>query len=297
MQEVRQPAVAGSFYPADAKKLRHQIDQLLEEAHGAANGASPDSADSVRAPHHDTIGPRALIAPHAGYIYSGPTAASAFDTLTPVAAGIRRVVVIGPSHFVPFTGVALPEATVFRTPFGDLELDAEGVSALRELPHIVTLAEPHRREHAVEVELPFLQTVLGDFSIVPLVTGAATPGQVAEILEILWDDDTLVVVSSDLSHFHDYETARRLDDATAQIIVSGGPHELGEGSACGRLAIQGLKITCGHRGMDISLLDLRNSGDTAGTPNEVVGYGAFRVGASANASSSQALAPARFATR
>ncbi len=283
MQEVRQTAVAGSFYPADAEKLRHQIDQLLEEARGAASGTVPDSVDSARASHHDTIGPLALIAPHAGYIYSGATAASAFDTLARVAAGIHRVVVIGPSHFVPFTGVALPEATVFRTPFGDLELDAEGVGALRELPQIVTLAEPHRREHAVEVELPFLQTVLDDFSIVPLVTGAASAGQVAEILEILWDDHTLVVVSSDLSHFHDYDTARRLDAATAQIIVSGGPHELGEGSACGRLAIQGLKITSGRRGMDISLLDLRNSGDTAGPPNEVVGYGAFRVDAPAGA--------------
>lgn len=280
MQDVRPAAVAGSFYPVDPEKLRQQIDQLLEEACGPADGAPPGSTDSAGAPHHDRPGPRALIAPHAGYIYSGPTAASAFDTLARVAARIRRVVVIGPSHFVPFAGVALPEATVFRTPLGDLELDAEGVGALHELSQMVTLAEPHRREHAVEVELPFLQTVLGDFSIVPLVTGEATAEQVAEVLEILWDNHTLVVVSSDLSHFHDYDTARRLDAATAQTIVAGDPRELGEGSACGRLAIQGLKIAARRRGMDISLLDLRNSGDTAGSRHEVVGYGAFRVDAS-----------------
>lgn len=295
MQDVRQAAVAGSFYPADAEKLRHQIDQLLEEAggsaDGSANGAPPASTDSAGAPHHDRL-PRALIAPHAGYIYSGPTAASAFDTLARVAGGIRRVVVIGPSHFVPFAGVALPEATVFRTPLGDLELDAEGVGALHELPQMVTLAEPHRREHAVEVELPFLQTVLDEFSIVPLVTGGATSEQVAEVLETLWDDGTLVVVSSDLSHFHDYATARRLDAATAQTIVAGDSHELGEGSACGRLAIQGLKVAARRRGMDISLLDLRNSGDTAGSRNEVVGYGAFRVDASADAQQAAKQPPA-----
>lgn len=288
MQEVREAAVAGSFYPADPEELRHEIEQLLEEACGPADGAPPrptDPADADGAPPHDRQGPRALIAPHAGYIYSGPTAASAFNTLTRVAAGTRRVVVIGPSHFVPFAGVALPAATVFRTPFGDLELDAEGVDALHDLPQVVTSAEPHRREHAIEVELPFLQRVLDDFSIVPLVTGGATAEQVAEVLETLWDDDTLVVVSSDLSHFHDYETAHRLDVATAQTIVAGDAHELREGSACGRLAIQGLKIAAGRRGMDISLLDLRNSGDTAGARTEVVGYGAFRVDTSADAGS------------
>jgi AmmeMemoRadiSam system protein B len=280
MQDVRQAAVAGRFYPADPEQLGRQIDQLLEEARGAVDGApyGPDGA-----PDRHAGGPRALIAPHAGYVYSGPTAAIAFDTLAQVRAGIRRVVVIGPSHFVPFAGVALPEATVFRTPFGDLEVDAEGAGALRELSQVVSSAEPHRREHAVEVELPFLQTVLGDFSIVPLVTGEATAAQIAEALEALWDDDTLVVVSSDLSHFHDYDTARRLDAATARTIVTGDPQELVEGSACGRLAIQGLKIAARRRGMDMSLLDLRNSGDTAGPRDEVVGYGAFRADASAEA--------------
>jgi len=266
MQDLRPPAVAGTFYPADAEQLRGQVDEVLAEAAAASSGEAPL--------------PRALIAPHAGYIYSGPVAATAFRTLATAADTVRRVVVIGPSHFVRFAGVALPDAAAFRTPLGDLELDVDGVAALQALPHVVTSAEPHRREHAVEVELPFLQAILGDFTLVPLVTGTATSEQVAEVLETLWDTETLVVVSSDLSHFCDYDTARRLDAATAQTIVDGEPEDLGEGSACGRLAIQGLKIAASRRHLGIELLDLRNSGDTAGPRHEVVGYGAFRVDSS-----------------
>jgi AmmeMemoRadiSam system protein B len=264
MQSVRPAAVAGTFYPADPAHLRDQLDEMLGTA------AAADAGAAALEP------PRALIAPHAGYVYSGPVAATAFHTLAE-AEDIRRVIVIGPSHFVPFSGVALPEAEVFRTPLGDLELDDEVVERLRGMEHMVTWVEPHRREHAVEVELPFLQRLLGDFRIVPLVTGHATPQQVADVLDAVWDDDALLVVSSDLSHFHDYETACSLDAATAKIIVDGEPDELGEGSACGRLAIQGMKISAARRNMHIELLDLRNSGDTAGPRHEVVGYGAFRV--------------------
>ena len=258
MANVRQPAVAGTFYPADPGRLRDHVEEMLA---GVETVATP--------------APRALIAPHAGYIYSGPIAASAFKTLAAAARPIRRVVVIGPSHFVPFAGVALPEADVFETPLGEIALDDAAIECLRRFDPIVMSDEPHRREHGIEVELPFLQTVLGDFGLVPLVTGDATADQVAEIFDALWDDDTLVVVSSDLSHFHDYDTAARLDAATADTIVGGRPQDLGEGSACGRLAIQGLMIAARRRGHGISLLDLRNSGDTSGARDEVVGYGAF----------------------
>ncbi|MGD8329731.1 MAG: AmmeMemoRadiSam system protein B [Acidobacteriota bacterium] len=270
MHEVRAAAVAGRFYPADPEHLRAQVDEMLQAAAAAHEGAT----EGARA-HPQR--PRAIIAPHAGYIFSGPVAATAFNTIADAADDIHRVVVIGPSHYVPFRGIALPEAQLFRTPLGDVELDQEGVARARELAPIITAAEPHRREHALEVELPFLQRALGDVRIVPLVTGAATPQQVADVLDAVWDDDTLLVVSSDLSHFHDYETAKRLDAATAEIIVHGQPEQLDEGSACGRLAIQGMKISAARRGMGIELLDLRNSGDTAGPRNEVVGYGAFRI--------------------
>ena len=258
MANVRQPSVAGTFYPADPARLRDHVEEMLAEVESAA-----------------TPVPRALIAPHAGYIYSGPIAASAFKTLEAASRPIRRVVVIGPSHFVPFAGVALPEAEAFETPLGEIPLDDAAIDCVRRIDPIVTWDEPHRREHGIEVELPFLQTVLGDFGLVPLVTGHATADQVAEILDALWDDDTLVVVSSDLSHFHDYDTAARLDADTADAIVDGRPQDLDEGSACGRLAIQGLIIAGQRRGRGISLLDLRNSGDTSGPREEVVGYGAF----------------------
>ena len=268
MYGVREAAVAGEFYPADPARLGDQIDEFLGVA---AQLAEAVSGGQPEAP------PRALIAPHAGYLYSGPIAATAFQSIAAAAAAIQRVVVIGPSHFVPFTGVALPEAEVFRTPLGDLLLDAEAVERLHAIDQVVTWMEPHRREHALEVELPFLQRILGEVPIVPLVTGAASPEAVAEVLDAVWEDDTLLVVSSDLSHFHDYDTARRLDAATAQTIVSGDVLQLDERSACGRLAIQGMKLSAQQRGMAVELLDLRNSGDTAGPRNEVVGYGAFRV--------------------
>jgi len=268
MHAVRPTAVAGTFYPADPVELGDQIDGMLAAAAGVADSVE-DTSPGL---------PRALIAPHAGYIYSGPIAATAFQTLARAADDIRRVIVIGPSHFVRFAGIALPEAEVFATPLGDCELDSDGVGHLRGMPQVVTAAEPHRREHSVEVELPFLRRVLGDFSLVPLVTGDATAAQVAEVLEPLWDDTTLLVVSSDLSHFLDYDSARARDAATARTIVGGRHEDLDEGSACGRLAIQGLKVVAARRGMNIAPpLDLRNSGDTAGPRHEVVGYGAFRI--------------------
>ena len=272
MANVRQASVAGTFYPADPERLRDHVETMLGEACslGDSGAQSPPVLNSVATPV-----PLALIAPHAGYIYSGPIAASAFKTLEALSRPVHRVVVIGPSHFVPFSGVALPEAEVFETPLGKIPVDISAIDRIRNVGPIVTWDEPHRREHGIEVELPFLQTVLGDFELVPLVTGHSTAEQVAKIINALWCDSTIVVVSSDLSHFHNYDTAVRLDAETADAVVNGRPQDLDERSACGHLAIQGLMIAAERLGRSITLIDLRNSGDTNGPRDEVVGYGAF----------------------
>ncbi len=220
--------------------------------------------------------PKAIIAPHAGYVYSGPVAGHAFATLAGRKGTIRRVVVIGPAHFVPVRGIAVPTADAFRTPLGDVPLDRAAIEAIRDLPQVLITDRPHEEEHALEVELPFLQVVLGDFRLVPLVVGDATPAEVAEVLERLWDaDDTLIVVSSDLSHYYRYEVARRLDAATAEAIERFEETALGPESACGRLPIAGLLRVAREHGLHVRRLDLRNSGDTAGPKDRVVGYGAW----------------------
>ena len=201
MANVRQPSVAGTFYPADPARLRDHVEKMLAEARTPGDfNARPEPVSGTVA----TAVPLALIAPHAGYRYSGPIAASAFKVLEAASRPIHRVVVIGPSHFVPFAGVALPEAEVFETPLGEITIDVAAIDRARRIDPIVTWDEPHRHEHGIEVELPFLQTVLGDFGLVPLVTGHTTAERVAEILDALWNDGTLVVVSSDLFYFHDY---------------------------------------------------------------------------------------------
>ncbi|MEE2648651.1 MAG: AmmeMemoRadiSam system protein B [Acidobacteriota bacterium] len=272
MANVRKASVAGTFYPADPARLRDHVETMLAEA------CSLDDSGAQSSPAPKSVAtpvPLALIAPHAGYIYSGPIAASAFKILEALSRPIHRVVVIGPSHFVPFSGVALPEAEVFETPLGKIPVDIAAIDRIRNIDPIVTWDEPHRREHGIEVELPFLQTVLGDFGLVPLVTGHSTAEQVAKIIDALWCDRTIVVVSSDLSHFHNYDTAVRLDAETADAVVNGRPQDLDERSACGHLAIQGLMIAAERLGRSITLIDLRNSGDTNGPRDEVVGYGAF----------------------
>ena len=273
MSNVRQPSVAGTFYPADPGHLRDQVEELLATARLAASVHDADASSAVAAP------PKALIAPHAGYLYSGPIAASAFARIEPLRGVIERVVIVGPSHFVPFAGMALPPAEALRTPLGEVAVEAAARRALSALESIVTAEEPHGREHCIEVEIPFLQQALGDFVIVPLVTGQASPEEVAAALELVWGGaETLIVISSDLSHFLDYEAARRLDAETATAIEEQRGADLGPQSACGRLAIQGLLRAAQGRGAGVSVLDLRNSGDTAGTRDEVVGYGAFAIG-------------------
>ena len=258
---VRPPAVAGLFYPADPDELADVVRTYLAEAEAPAGPP-----------------PKAIIAPHAGYVYSGPVAASAYARLAPLHGQVRRVVLVGPAHRVPFRGLAVPAATHFATPLGVVPLDQDAVGALLQLPQVKVLDEAHAAEHSLEVHLPFLQTVLGGFSLVPLVAGDATPEETAEVLDRLWDGpETAVVISSDLSHYHDYDTARRMDSATAQAIASLRPEALGYEDACGRIPVAGLLEVARRRGLEVETLDLRNSGDTAGPRDQVVGYGAWAL--------------------
>ena len=259
MSSVRPPAVAGTFYPGEPGALRDAVDRLLGEVQGDGE-AEP---------------PRALIAPHAGYAYSGPVAASAFRLVT--GAPFTRVVVIGPSHHVAFRGIAAPGADAFRTPLGEVPVDH---AALAGLPAAILADEPHRREHALEVELPFLQRALGEgFALVPLVVGDSTGEEVAAALEPFADDPaTLVVISSDLSHFLDYGAAVRRDRATAAAIETFDGGRLGPRDACGYLPLRGWLAVARRRGLPVERLDFRNSGDTAGDRRRVVGYGAWAFG-------------------
>ncbi len=255
---VRQPVCAGTFYPAARDTLREEIRGYLGE------------------PHAPAALPKAIIAPHAGYKYSGPVAASAYARFYKQEHSIERVVLLGPSHRVAFNGLALSGATSFATPLGELQLDVEAMSRVKSLPQVKVLDEAHAEEHALEVHLPFLQEVLGNFRLVPIVVGEADPDSVAEVLDLLWGGpETLIVVSSDLSHFHDSDKARELDRRTAESVVALRP--VGHGDACGRSPINGLLEAVRRRGLRIHSLDLRNSGDTAGSHDSVVGYGAFAV--------------------
>ncbi len=258
MEQTRPPAVAGTFYPADPTALRSEIEGYLSVA------APADAA------------PKALIVPHAGYVYSGPVAASAYARLRNAADAIDRVVLVGPAHYVLLSGIAAPGADAFETPLGRIPLDRDGLASILELPWVSIDDEAHRREHSLEVQLPFLQEVLGAFSLIPLAVGEASPAQVSAVLDRLWGGpETLIVISSDLSHYHSDATARRMDAATAAAIEGGDAEWLDGEHACGYLGIAGLVQTCGRHGLAIERLDLRNSGDMAGSGRQVVGYGAW----------------------
>jgi AmmeMemoRadiSam system protein B len=257
--KVRLSAVAGRFYPSDPVALRQLITDLLAQAPPATGTA-----------------PKALIAPHAGYLYSGPIAASAYAQLIPARDQIKRVVVFGPSHYVAVDGLATTSAEAFATPLGIVPVDVEAVRQVRLLPQVKELDEAHAQEHSIEVQLPFLQCVLGDFKLVPLAVGDATPEEISQVLDALWDGpETRFVVSSDLSHYQDFQTARRLDRATAKAIEALKPAGIGEERACGRMPIRGLLQSARRHGLRARTVDLRNSGDTAGPHDRVVGYGAF----------------------
>ena len=260
MRNVRPPAVAGMFYPADPPTLRRQV-----EAHLAA--ATPSGPGEARV--------KALIAPHAGYIYSGPTAGVAFAQLAADAGEIRRIVLLGPAHQVALRGLGLPGCDAFATPLGEVPLAVEAARRVSSLPSVGEHSAAHAPEHSLEVELPFLQLVLDEFELLPLVVGEATGEEIAEVLETVWGGpETRIVISSDLSHYLPYDRARGVDRDTARAIVAlEAPLE--RGRACGGLPIDGLLVAARRRGLSARLLDLRNSGDTAGDRRRVVGYGAF----------------------
>ena len=263
MTAIRKPAVAGMFYPADPGELGKMVGDCLTGVQCGENPAVP----------------KAIIAPHAGFIYSGPIAASAYARLEPARATITRVVLIGPSHRVALAGLALPGVEAFATPFGPVQVDAAAVAALAALPQVSVMQAAHADEHSLEVHLPFLQRVLDDFTLVPLVAGDATADEVAEVLELLWGGpETLIVISSDLSHYHDYETAKRMDAATSEAIEALDGDRIGHDGACGRVPVRGLLAVARRRGLRAATIDLRNSGDTAGPRDRVVGYGAYVVG-------------------
>jgi len=257
MTTVRPPAVAGMFYPAESGQLAHDVQRFLEEARPS------------------DLTPKALIVPHAGYIYSGAIAAAAYATLKGFASRIRRVVLLGPTHRVAVRGLALPGADAFDTPLGRVTLDAAGARSIAHLPQVGISVQAHALEHSLEVQLPFLQSVLSDFTLLPLAVGMATAEEVAEVLEAVWGgDETLIVISSDLSHYLPYATAQRVDNETAQDILK-LRQPIEHDHACGGTPISGLIVAAQQHHLTPHLLDLRNSGDTAGPHDRVVGYAAF----------------------
>jgi len=261
---VRPAAVAGMFYPGDASALAREVKNYLEQP-----------AENPKGRRCESGFPKLLIVPHAGYIYSGSVAAHAYSVLRSARGIVRRVVLLGPCHRVPVNGLALPGAKSFETPLGRIAVDEQAAGAIRHLPQVVTSSAAHAQEHALEVQLPFLQQVLGEFSLLPLVVGDVAPENVAEVLERLWGGtETLIVISSDLSHYHPYEVARRIDGATVRAILgfdTGITHE----QACGATPVAGALIAAKRRGLEPQLLDCRNSGDTAGDKKQVVGYASF----------------------
>jgi AmmeMemoRadiSam system protein B len=258
---TRPPAVAGLFYPEDANDLRLLV-------RGYVDSCPPSAA------RH---GPKALIVPHAGYVYSGPVAGFAYRELRDRSAPVRHVVLIGPCHRLPLRGLAVPSVATFATPLGEVPVDVAGCRRLVDLGLVGVSDAAHAAEHSLEVQLPFLQTVLHDFDIVPIVVGDATSEQVARVIDAVWGgSDTLVLVSSDLSHYHPWALARRLDEQTTRAIL-GRRSDLGVEQACGARGINGLMQVASRHGLDVTLLDQRNSGDTAGDRSQVVGYGSYAV--------------------
>lgn len=260
MPAIRPAAVAGSFYPGEPSALASEVASYLAEARAASARARA---------------PKAIIAPHAGYMYSGPIAASVYARLEPLRGRVKRVVLAGPAHRVYVDGIAVPSAGAFDSPLGPVRLDREAIEKLGALPFAEVSDRAHAMEHSLEVHIPFLQSVLGDFQLVPIVVGDASPTEMAQVFDLLWgEDDTLIVVSSDMSHYLPYDAARARDRGTAEAIMHLEARLVPE-EACGCAPINGLLRTARSRGLVPEQIDLRNSGDTAGDRGRVVGYGAF----------------------
>ena len=259
MSGIRTPGVAGLFYPADPKEVGTQVRRFISES---SAGQIPP--------------PKALIAPHAGYIYSGPIAGSAYAQLHQVADRISRVVILAPAHRIAFKGLALSSADFFGTPLGNIEVDREAIQSISDLPQVHLFDRAFDNEHSIEVHLPFLQETLPSFRILPILVSDASPEQIDEVLEHLWGgDETLILVSSDLSHYLDYESARKMDAEASRAIEALRPEDISYQHACGKTPVSGLLLAARRHRLTATTLDQRNSGDTAGPRNQVVGYGAY----------------------
>jgi AmmeMemoRadiSam system protein B len=249
------------FYPGDAAQLHADIETMLSMAPSVGSA------------------PKAVIVPHAGYIYSGPVAASAYAQLIPYRSVITRVILLGPCHRVPLRGLATPSADNFETPLGSIPVDHDAINDILALPQVIEYDLTHQQEHSLEVQLPFLQEVLDQFTLVPLVVGDTTAEEISEVLELLWGgSETLIVISSDLSHYHDYATAQSMDGLTCKAIEALDGRSISHEQACGRNPLLGLLMSAQRHNMKVTTLDLRNSGDTAGSKDQVVGYGAWMLG-------------------
>jgi len=258
MTVIREPVVAGQFYSGNADRLNATIKVFFEELRAEAGPA-----------------PKAMIVPHAGYIYSGPVAARAYARLRPYRKQYTRVILLGPAHRVAVRGLALSGADVFRTPLGDVPLDKEAIAALH-MADVRVFDATHQFEHSLEVQLPFLQVVIESFSLVPLIVGDTTPEIVADVIDALWGGaETLIVISSDLSHYLSYDEARASDKAVCQAIENLDAYFINHDGACGATPINGLLIAARRHGMKVTTLDLQNSGDTEGDRDQVVGYGSW----------------------
>lgn len=265
MITTRTAAVAGTYYPADTSALQHQVDELLAEA----------TCDTVLSP--GVYRPKALIVPHASYRYSGPIAAAAYRYLLPLSGEISRVVVIGPCHRIPLQGLAAPTATTFQTPLGDVPVDRQNIDRLVKRSLVTLDDDAHQFEHSIEVQLPFLQRILHKFMVLPLVVGNTPREQITDVLRRLWGSgETLIVISTDLSHYHPHQEAQRLDKFTSAMIEGFDSHLTSE-QACGSRAVNGLLKLAEEAHLKLQTLDARNSGDTAGDRNCVVGYGAYVI--------------------
>jgi AmmeMemoRadiSam system protein B/AmmeMemoRadiSam system protein A len=262
MNSIRPAAVAGAFYPSKFEELNAMIMHFLGEAQALIPLGAP--------------APKAIVTPHAGYIYSGANAALAYARLKPATKTINRVVLLGPCHRVSLKGVALSSADTFVTPLGEIPIDCNGALEIIDLPQVHVFDKSHAEEHSLEVQLPFLQVVLDQFKVLPIVVGDCPPSQIAEILNILWGGpETLIVISSDLSHFMDYDAARNLDDITARAIETLSPENIKDNQACGRFPLKGLLVLAKQRDLRVETLGLCNSGDTVGSKDRVVGYGSW----------------------
>lgn len=264
---VRPVAVAGMFYPSDPQTLNRELSRCLHHYH--------DNSKATPSIEHGQL--KAIIVPHAGYIYSGETAGSAYSRLTASSSTIKRVVLLGPSHRLAFRGIAVPSAAFFATPLGSIPVGQEAINIIMNLPQVMLNDAAHAQEHALEVQLPFLQKALDDFSIIPLTIGQASAHEVAQVINKLWGgDETLIVASSDLSHFHSYPVAQKIDDDTVSHILK-LESTLNPEQACGAIPINGLLEVAKQRGLQIECLAQCNSGDSTGDHSRVVGYASFAL--------------------